>query len=210
MVSRTACNMVTFLSPERPTSDTKTSSVVFAFYRPTPNLGRMKTLYATLLMSLLPIFGDAAEKLAVGASIPDVTCNDQDGKPVSLAKEGAKGYLLVYFYPKAKTGGCTKQGCSLRDGWADLQKAGVSVLGVSTDDEKLQKEFKEEQKFPFRLLADKEKKAVTEAFGVKNLIGMAGRSAFLFKDGKCVYADHKGHTSDQAQVILDFIASAKK
>lgn len=71
----------------------------------------MKTLYAILLMSLLPIFGDAAEKLAVGASIPDVTCNDQDGKAVSLAKEGAKGTLLVYFYPKAKTGGCTKQGC---------------------------------------------------------------------------------------------------
>jgi peroxiredoxin len=81
---------------------------------------------------------------------------------------------------------------------------------VSTDDEKLQKEFKEEQNFPFRLLADKEKKAVTEAFGVKNLIGMAGRSAFLFKDGKCVYADHKGHTGDQAKVILDFLASEKK
>ncbi len=149
----------------------------------------MKTLFASLLMSLLPFFGNAAEKLAVGASIPDVTCNDQDGKPVSLAKEGAKGYLLVYFYPKAKTGGCTKQGCSLRDGWADLQKAGVNVLGVSTDDEKLQKEFKEEQKFPFRLLADKEKKAVTEAFGVKNLVGMANRSAFLFKDGVCVWGE---------------------
>ncbi|MEO0040267.1 MAG: hypothetical protein RIS38_1215, partial [Verrucomicrobiota bacterium] len=48
------------------------------------------------------------------------------------------------------------------------------------------------------------------AFGVKNLIGMAGRSAFLFKDGKCVYADHKGHTGDQAQVILAFLAGAKK
>ena len=169
----------------------------------------MKTLYATLLMSLLPIFGDAAEKLAVGAAIPDVTCNDQDGKPVSLAKEGAKGYLLVFFYPKAKTGGCTKQGCSLRDGWADLQKAGVSVLGVSTDDEKLQKEFKEEQSFPFRLLADKEKKAVTEAFGVKNLIGMASRSAFLFKDGVCVWVDPKGSTSDQAEQVLNFIKTQK-
>jgi len=210
MVSRTACNMVTFLSPERPTSDTKTLSVAFAFCRRTPNLRHMKTLYATLLMSLLPIFGDAAEKLAVGASIPDVTCNDQDGNPVSLAKEGAKGYLLVYFYPKADTPGCTKQGCSLRDGWADLQKAGVNVLGVSTDSEKAQKAFKEEQKFPFRLLADKEKKAVTEAFGVKSMVGFASRSAFLFKDGKCVYADHKGHTSDQAKLILDFLASAKK
>jgi peroxiredoxin Q/BCP len=199
-----------FLPPDGRTSDTKTPSPAFAFWRAAHIVRDMKTLFATLLMSLLPFFGDAAEKLAVGASIPDVTCNDQDGNPVSLAKEGAKGYLLVYFYPKAKTGGCTKQGCSLRDGWTDLQKAGVNVLGVSTDDEKLQKEFKEEQKFPFRLLADKEKKAVTEAFGVKNMIGMAGRSAFLFKDGKCVYADHKGHTSDQAKVVLDFIASSKK
>ena len=170
----------------------------------------MKTLFATFLMTSLPFFGAAAEKLAVGDPIPAGTCNDQDGKPVDLAKEGAQGYLLVYFYPKAKTGGCTKQGCSLRDKWAELQKAGVNVLGVSTDDEKLQKEFKEEQMFPFRLLADKEKKAVTEAFGVKNLIGMAGRSAFLFKDGKCVYADHKGHTSDQAEVILDVIKALEK
>jgi peroxiredoxin Q/BCP len=189
----------------------KTPAVAFAFYGRAPNLKHMKTLFATLLMSLLPFFGDAAEKLAVGASIPDVTCNDQDGKAVSLAKEGAKGYLLVYFYPKAKTGGCTKQGCSLRDNWAELQKAGVNVLGVSTDDEKLQKEFKEEQKFPFRLLADKEKKAVSEAFGILVPLKLfAGRSAFLFKDGKCVYADHKGHTGDQAQVILAFIAGAKK
>lgn len=170
----------------------------------------MKSLLATLIMTTLPFFGDAAEKLAVGATIPDVTCNDQDGRPVALAKEGAKGVLLVYFYPKAKTGGCTKQGCSLRDNWDALQKAGVNVLGVSTDDEKMQKEFKEEQKFPFRLLADKEKKAVTEAFGVKNLIGMAGRSAFLFRDGKCVYADHSGHTGDQAQVILAFLQGERK
>jgi peroxiredoxin Q/BCP len=157
----------------------------------------MKPLLATMLLSLLPFFGSAAEKLAVGDAIPAVTCNDQDGKPVDLAQEGAKGYLLVYFYPKAKTGGCTKQGCSLRDNWEALQKAGVAVLGVSTDDEKLQKEFKEEQKFP-------------EAFGVKNLVGMAGRSAFLFKDGKCVYADHKGHTGDQAQVILAFLKDGTK
>ena len=171
----------------------------------------MKTLFATLLMTSLPFFGAAAEKLAVGDPIPAVTCNDQDGKPVDLAKEGAQGYLLVYFYPKAKTGGCTKQGCSLRDNWDALQKAGVAVLGVSTDDEKLQKEFKEEQKFPFRLLADKEKKAVSEAFGILVPLKLfAGRSAFLFKDGKCVYADHKGHTGDQAQVILEFLKSGKK
>ncbi|MFN5804207.1 MAG: peroxiredoxin [Opitutia bacterium] len=169
----------------------------------------MRSLLPPKLLTLLPLFGSGAEKLSVGASLPAVSVNDQDGNKVDLAQEGAKGYLLVYFYPKAKTGGCTKQGCSLRDSWADLQKAGVQVLGVSTDGEKLQKEFKEEQKFPFRLLADKDKK-VTEAFGVKGMVGFASRSAFLFKDGKCVYADHKGHTSDQAQVILEFLKSANK
>ncbi|MFM7209234.1 MAG: redoxin domain-containing protein, partial [Verrucomicrobiota bacterium] len=93
----------------------------------------MRSLLPAMLLTLLPLFGSGAEKLAVGAALPAVTVNDQDGKSVDLAAEGSSGYLLVYFYPKAKTGGCTKQGCSLRDSWADLQKAGVKVLGVSTD-----------------------------------------------------------------------------
>ena len=171
---------------------------------------KFRPLLAMSLLSLLGIVA-RAEALKVGADAPVVTATTDAGTKLNLADVYKQNdYTLVWFYPRALTGGCTKQGCSLRDGWADLQKAGVSVLGVSTDDEKLQKEFKEEQNFPFRLLADKEKKAVTEAFGVKNLIGMAGRSAFLFKDGKCVYADNKGHTGDQAKVILDFLASEKK
>lgn len=172
-------------------------------------LGDMKTLVASILLSLLPFLGSAAEKLAVGAKLPAVTCNDQDGVPVELAKAGATGYLLVYFYPKASTPGCTKQGCSLRDGWSDLQKAGVRVFGVSTDAEASQKKFKDEQKFPFPLLADKEKK-VTEAFGVKNVAGMASRSAFLFKDGTCVWVDPKGSTSDQAEQVLGYLKTVAK
>ncbi len=163
----------------------------------------MKAL-ATMLLSLLPFLGSSAERLAVGDALPAVTCNDQDGKAVDVAAEGAKGYLLVYFYPKAKTGGCTKQGCSLRDSWGDLSKLGVKVLGVSTDGEKLQKEFRDEQKFPFPLLADKDKKVVA-AFKVPTTMGFASRCAYLFKDGKCVYADNKGHTGDQAQQILEFL-----
>jgi peroxiredoxin Q/BCP len=169
----------------------------------------MKALLATLILTLCPFLASAAEKLAVGASIPALTCNDQDGQAVDLAKIGAKGYLLVYFYPKASTPGCTKQGCSLRDSWTELKKAGVQVLGVSTDAEASQKKFKDEQKFPFPLLADKEKK-VTEAFGVKNLVGMASRSAFLFHDGKCVWVDPKGSTSDQAEQVLGFLKTQAK
>jgi len=169
----------------------------------------MRTFLATLLLSLFPLLASAADKLAVGASIPALTVNDQDGKPVDLAKTGSKGFLLVYFYPKASTPGCTKQGCSLRDAWTDLQNAGVQVLGVSTDREDSQKKFKDEQKFPFALLADSDRK-LTEAFGVKNLAGMANRSAFLFENGKCVWVDPKGSTTDQAEQVLAFIKSQRK
>ena len=168
----------------------------------------MKQLFWIMLLSLFPFLGSAADKLAVGSSLPAITCNNQDGQPVALAKVGEKGFLLVYFYPKANTPGCTKQGCSLRDGWTDLQKAGVKVLGVSTDGETSQKKFKDEQKFPFPLLADKDK-TVTEAFGVKNLIGMASRSAFLFNDGICIWVDPKGSTSDQADQVLAFLKSRR-
>jgi peroxiredoxin Q/BCP len=170
----------------------------------------MKPLVAAMfLTTFFPFFGNAADKLAVGAKLPAVTCNDQDGKAVELAKAGAEGYLLVYFYPKASTPGCTKQGCSLRDAWAQLQKQGVRVYGVSTDNESSQKQFKDEQSFPFPLLADKDK-AVTEAFGVKNLVGMASRSAFLFKDGVCVWVDPKGSTADQADQVLAFLKTRSR
>jgi peroxiredoxin Q/BCP len=95
----------------------------------------VKRILLIMFASLFSFFSNAAEKLAVGAAIPAVQCPDQDGQVVDLPKVGAKGYLLVYFYPKASTPGCTKQGCSLRDSWSVLQKAGVQVFGVSTDSE---------------------------------------------------------------------------
>ncbi|MFM7817765.1 MAG: redoxin domain-containing protein, partial [Verrucomicrobiota bacterium] len=78
----------------------------------------MKRILLIMFASLFPFLSNAADKLAVGAAIPTVQCPDQDGQVVDLAKVGGKGYLLVYFYPKASTPGCTKQGCSLRDSWA--------------------------------------------------------------------------------------------
>lgn len=167
----------------------------------------MKTFVA-MIFTFLPFFGSAAERLAVGAPLPAVVCNDQDGRPVNVAEYGAKGYLLVYFYPKANTPGCTKQGCSLRDNWSGLQKLGVKVLGVSTDSEASQKSFKESQGFQFPLLADQNKKVVT-AFKVSSMMGFASRSAYLFKDGVCIMADYEGHTGDQAQQVIDFLQGKK-
>ena len=161
-----------------------------------------------MLFSFLPFFGNAAERLEVGERLPDATCNDQDGKPVNVVQFGAQGYLLVYFYPKANTPGCTKQGCSLRDNWEALTRRGVKVLGVSADNEEAQKAFKKSQNFPFSLLADKDKKVI-QAFQVTVRFGFASRSAYLFKDGVCVMADYDGHTGDQAQQVIDFLDGKK-
>jgi len=146
--------------------------------------------------------------LAVG-SLPAITVNDQDGKPVALAEAGSKGYLLVYFYPKASTPGCTKQGCSLRDGWTDLQKAGVQVLGVSTDDEVAQKKFKDEYSFPFRLLADVDKRA---AIAYKAAASPADawprRITYLIgPDGRVEQAIETKDPAGQAAAVLDIVKS---
>jgi peroxiredoxin Q/BCP len=160
--------------------------------------------------SLLSCFGASSpEPVHVGSAVPAVTCNDETGQAVDVAKEGAKGLLLVYFYPKADTPGCTKQGCSLRDSWAEFGKRGVKVLGVSTDSEADQKAFKEKYKLPFALLADTDKK-VCKAFGVSTTLGYASRTAFLFRDGKCIWVDPKSSTADQASVVLSFLESQTK
>ena len=94
---------------------------------------------------------------AIGQTAPDFTVHDQDGKPVTLsALKGKK--VVLYFYPKDMTPGCTLEACSLRDHYKTFQKQGFVVLGVSSDDEKSHRKFIEKEKLPFQLLADTDKK----------------------------------------------------
>ena len=91
--------------------------------------------------------------LKAGSKAPDFSVNDQDGKVVTLsALKGKK--VVLYFYPKDMTSGCTAQACSLRDNYKVLQKLGYEIFGVSTDDEKSHQKFIAKEKLPFRLLAD--------------------------------------------------------
>jgi len=147
-----------------------------------------------------------ADELAPGAKLPSVTANDQDGRAVDLAAAGGKGWTLVYFYPKADTPGCTKQACSLRDAYATLTDKGVTVFGVSSDDEAAQKAFQTKYKLPFTLLADRDKK-VMDAFGVPHMGGFAKRQAFLFRDGELVWRDLAASTERQAADVLAAIAA---
>lgn len=146
----------------------------------------------------------SAEPISEGAAVPTVACPDQSGKEVKLAEVAAKGYVLVYFYPKADTPGCTKQACSLRDSYEKITEKGVKIFGSSMDSVEAQKAFAEKYKLPFSLLADKEGK-VADSFGVPHVAGFAKRQAFLFLDGKLVWRDLSASTDQQAADVLAVI-----
>ena len=166
-----------------------------------------RTLALMSLFSLL--FGFArAEPLKVGDKAPVVSAVTDDGKTINLGDVYKKNdYTLVWFYPRALTGGCTKQGCSLRDASAEFKQKGVAIVGVSTDPVEKQKEFKEKNNFPFPLIADTDK-TVIKAFGQAGGPA-ASREAYLVdRQGKVVYHDEK-QTDKQAETVLAFL-NAKK
>ena len=162
-----------------------------------------------MLSSLLAFLSTAsAEPLKVGDVAPAVSGVTDSGATLDLGEVyRANAYTVVWFYPKALTGGCTKQGCSLRDASDALTKLGVAVVGVSVDPVEKQKEFKETNHFPFPLIADTDKKVV-KAFGQSGLV-MAARECYVIKGGKIVYKD-QGVTDKQADNVLAFLASEKK
>lgn len=102
--------------------------------------------------------------LKKGDKAPDFSGTDQDGIQHSLADYKGKK-LVVFFYPKANTPGCTAEACDLRDNYERFQNNNYELLGVSADAQKAQARFKEKYSFPFSLLAD-EKKEIISAFGV--------------------------------------------
>ncbi len=111
--------------------------------------------------------------LAVGDKAPAFKTTDQDGNPVSLGDfKGQK--VVLYFYPKDDTPGCTKEACSFRDGWSQFRRRKIVVLGVSADDVKSHKKFAEKFSLPFTLLADTDKK-ILDAYGVWGEKSMYGR-----------------------------------
>jgi thioredoxin-dependent peroxiredoxin len=122
--------------------------------------------------------------LSVGTKAPDFTLNDQHGKPVSLADFRGQKSVVVYFYPKDDTPGCTAEACSFRDQFTEFSDAGAEVIGISSDSEASHKKFAEKHKLPFTLLSDRGGKVRT-AFGVPATFGLLpGRVTFVIdKEG---------------------------
>lgn len=147
--------------------------------------------------------------LQAGDTVPNFTVNDEAGNSVSLSDYKGKK-LVVFFYPKANTPGCTAEACNLRDHYKELQDAGYSLLGVSADSEKKQANFKNKFDFPFPLLAD-ENKEVINAFGVwgykkfmgKEYDGIHRKTFLVDGNGVVERVIDKVKTKDHAAQILE-------
>ena len=162
-------------------------------------------------MGLLALFGaaDAAE-LREGAPAPAFEAQDQHGATLRLADYRGKAAVVLYFYPKDDTPGCTAQACSLRDGHGAIRAAGAVVLGVSADTGLSHKAFSEKYHLPFSILADPDKKII-EAYGVKlPLLGFARRVTFLIdKKGVVRKVIRDTRTQDHDQQVLALLAEIR-
>lgn len=151
--------------------------------------------------------------LKEGTVAPDFTVTDQNGETVRL-KDLRGQKVVLYFYPKDDTPGCTKEACSFRDAFADYKKQKIKVLGVSLDSEAKHKKFAAKYKLPFTLLADTDH-AISDAYGVYGLKKFMGRSymgvnrmTFLIDEkGRIKKVFEKVKPEDHASEVLEAFES---
>jgi peroxiredoxin Q/BCP len=129
-------------------------------------------------MGILDLFSGKVG-LAVGDRAPDFSLPDAEGKTVSLADFRGKKAVVLYFYPKDDTPGCTKEACTFRDSYEDFQAAGAEVIGVSSDSGESHQRFAKKHGLPFTLLSDTSG-TVRKQFGVPATLGLLpGRVTFV-------------------------------
>lgn len=146
--------------------------------------------------------------LEAGDKAPDFKAEDQDGNTVQLSDFKGKK-LVLFFYPKASTPGCTAEACNLRDNWETFKQKGYAIVGVSADSKKRQANFKDKYELPFPLLADEDKKVI-EAYGVwgpKKFMGKEydgiNRTTFIIdEEGKIEEVISKVKTKEHSDQIL--------
>ncbi len=145
----------------------------------------------------------------IGSLAPEFTLKDQNGAEVSLKDFRGKN-VVVYFYPKAMTPGCTVQACSLRDSKAELQDAGIVVLGISIDPVARLKKFEERDKLNFTLLSDEDHQ-VADAYGSwgrkkfmgREFDGILRQSFLIDKKGKVLHIMHKVDTKTHHDDVME-------
>ena len=169
---------------------------------------KIKLLIASLFLTAATVFADMPQ---VGDVAPPFEGQDQDGKTVKLADYTGKQNVLLYFYPKDFTGGCTKEACGFRDRLGDLQTNNVAVIGVSYDSADSHKKFATEYNLNFPLIADTEGKIIA-AYDVKMPDkNLSKRVSFLIgTDGKIIHVTNASAAQVHFDEMKDAIAGLKK
>lgn len=182
-----------------------------------------KHLIAFIALMLSALVGSGQEGLAVGDKVPEFTAATDDGSSWNINKFIGRKYIVIYFYPAAMTGGCTKQACAYRDNEKALESADVVVVGVSGDKVENLKIFKEAENLNFTLLSD-EKGEIAKSFGVPvgngasitrtvegteyELIRGVTTKRWTFivdKTGKIVYKNESVNPEKDTEEVLNFI-----
>jgi peroxiredoxin Q/BCP len=152
---------------------------------------------APLLAMLL-----GATSLKVGDPAPDFTLPDQDGKSATLSEALKHGPVILAFYPKAFTPGCTKQNSNFRDHAAEVAQKGAQIFGISTDSVETQKKFRAEYKLPYPLLSDADGKVSKLYSGTVPVLGLSNRANFVIGvDGRITGIVEGGDAVDPAAAI---------
>lgn len=143
--------------------------------------------------------------LDVGDQAPDFELHDQNGDPVTLSEVGG-GPVVVYFYPRADTPGCTTEACGFRDRWEEFESRGVPVLGVSDDPVEDLRSFADKHDLPITLLSDVDGEVASayESYGEKNMFGKTFdgvfRNTYVIEDGEIIATfegvDPNGHAEE--------------
>ena len=181
------------------------------------------------ILSLMPAFilisTLSFAQVALGGKVPNFKAKDENGDAWELRKNLNQDYLVVYFYPAAFTGGCTKQACSYRDMASDLSSLGAAIVGVSGDKSSTLKMFATEHNLNFKLLSD-EHGEIADLFGVPKSEGamitreIAGKSFdfkrdvsikrwtfILDKKGKLIYRDSEVNAAEDGGNVAEFLKS---
>lgn len=152
-------------------------------------------------------------KLKPGDKAPELSGNDESGNIVSL-KDYKGRKLILFFYPKDDTEGCTAESCSLRDNYSKLKKLGFDILGVSADTNKKHMKFRDKYQLPFRLLADTEKEVINRygVWGEKKFMGRVFdgiiRTTFVIdQNGFITHIVDKVKTKNHGEQIISLISN---
>lgn len=145
--------------------------------------------------------------IGVGAQAPDFTKTTQNGDSITLSQYRGEKAVVLYFYPKDETAGCTAEACTFRDSFEDFVEAGAVVIGVSQDSDGSHKRFAEHHRLPFTLVSDRDA-ALQKAYGVKKTLGLVpGRVTYVIDlDGNVQHVfnsllNAKKHVREALEVV---------